>query len=174
MQTWNNRSQGITTQLSNNRKQTNNSLPKQKPATVRKSVNVHWTTNVFMTHEEGIVYQATVTQENGKLYTYIGVTNDFKSCHRNHKKSFKDAKYSTDTELSSFSWKLQSENINFNITLKIIDKGNIFNPVNKICNICTQEKYYLIPKPELGTLNERDELGTHCRHGKAFLLSNLK
>ena len=46
-------------------------------------------------HEDGVVYQATIKQENGKLDTYIGVTNDFKSRHRNHKKSFKDEKYST-------------------------------------------------------------------------------
>ena len=36
--------------------------------------------------EDGVVYQATIKQENGKIDTYIGVTNDFKSCHRNHKK----------------------------------------------------------------------------------------
>ena len=90
------------------------------------------------------------------------------------KKSLKNEKYSSETDLSSFSWKLKSENNNFNISWKIVDKGKIFSLVNKIGNICTMEKYYLIHNPELGTLNERDELGTHCRHGKDFLLSNLK
>ena len=125
-------------------------------------------------HDGGVVYQATIIQEDGKTDTYIGVTNEFKARYRNHKKSFKSAEYSTETELSSFVWKLESEKINFTISWKVIDRGKIFNPVTKICSICTKEKYYLIHKPELGTLNERDELGTHCRHGKAFLLSNLK
>ena len=125
-------------------------------------------------HTDGVVYQATITQEDGKTHTYLGVTNDFKSRHRNHKKSFKSEKYSTETELGSFVFKLESEKVNFTISWKVIDKGKIFSPVNKICSICTKEKYYLIHKPELGTLNEREELGTHCRHGKAFLLSNLK
>ena len=125
-------------------------------------------------HSDGVVYQATIKQEDGKTDTYLGVTNDFKWRHRNRKKSFKSAKYSTETELGSFVFKLESEKIRYTISWKVIDKGKIFSPVNKICSICTKEKYYLIHKPELGSLNEREELGTHCRHGKAFLLSNLK
>ena len=159
-------------QLLNNRKQKKQQPSNTKTCNCQKKSECPLDNKCL--HEDGVVYQATIKQENGKLDTYIGVTNDFKACHRNHKKSFKDEQYSTETELSSFSWKLKSENINFNISWKIIGKGKIFSPVNKICNICTMEKYYLIHKPELGTLNERDELGTHCRHGKAFLLSNLK
>ena len=125
-------------------------------------------------HDDGVVYQATVTQENGKIDTYVGSTKDFKERHRNHKKSFKLAAYKTETELSVFLWKLKSENIIYSLKWKVIDKGKIFNPVTKICSLCTKEKYHLIHQPELGTSNERDELGAHCRHGKGFLLSSLK
>ena len=77
-------------------------------------------------------------------------------------------------ELSVFLWKLKSDNITYGLKWKVIDKGKIFNPVTKICSLCTKEKFYLIHHPELGSLNERDELGSHCRHGKGFLLSSLK
>ena len=125
-------------------------------------------------HEQGVVYQATITQENCKIDTYIGSTKDFKERYGNHKKSFKNASYKTDTELSVFLWKLKSDNITYSLKWKIIDKGKEFNTVTKICSLCTKEKFYLIHHPELGSLNERDELGSHCRHGKGFLLSSLK
>ena len=64
-------------------------------------------------HEQGVVYQATITQENGKIDTYIGSTKDFKERYGNHKKSFKNASYKTDTELSVFLWKLKSDNITY-------------------------------------------------------------
>ena len=125
-------------------------------------------------HDCGVVYQATVTQENGTINTYIGATQDFKERYGNHKKSFKHVKYKTETELSTFLWKLKEDDIGYNLKWRVIDKGKLFNTVTKVCSLCTTEKYNLIHKPELGSLNERDELGTHCRHGRGLLLSNLK
>ena len=124
--------------------------------------------------DRGVVYQATVTQDDGKIDLYLGASHNFKERYGNHKKSFKNSAYKSETELSTFIWKLKSENISYNIKWRVIDRAKIFNPVTKTCNLCTLEKYYLIHKPELGTLNKRDELGTHCRHGKGLLLSSLK
>ena len=48
---------------------------------------------------KSVVYQADVTT-NGERKSYIGITaNEFKQRYRNHLKSFRNAKYSNDTEL---------------------------------------------------------------------------
>ena len=108
---------------------------------------------------KGVVYQATVTETlSKKSENYIGLTDTtFKDRHRNHKKSFKNAKYKTETELSVHLWKLQEQKIKYTIKWKIIDKGKSFNPVSKICQLSTKEKYYLIFKLKLYSLNENKE-----------------
>ena len=41
------------------------------------------------------------------------------------------------------------------------------------CNLCLWEKYLIICRPELATLNRRNELVSSCRHVRKYLLSNL-
>ena len=60
--------------------------------------------------------------------------------------------------------------VNFDIKWKKITSAKPFNPVTNICNLCTAEKYLIIFKPELGSLNQRDEIRNHCRHKKGLLL----
>ena len=61
-----------------------------------------------------VVYQADVTtKNNGERKSYIGITtNKFKQIYRNHLKSFRNAKYSNDTELSQHVWNLQRKRTN--------------------------------------------------------------
>ena len=47
----------------------------------------------------------------------------------------------------------------------------IYSNVNKKCNLCLWEKYFIICKPEMSTLNRRNEMTSTCRHSKKFLLS---
>ena len=47
-----------------------------------------------------------------------------------------------------------------------------FSPVTNVCNLCTKEKYSIIFKPELATLNSRNEINTNCRHKKLMLSDN--
>ena len=123
---------------------------------------------------KGVVYHATVTENlSQKTENYIGLTdNTFKERHRNHKKLFKNAKYKTETELSVHLWKLKQQKIEYTIKWKVIHRGKSFNPVSKICQLCTKEKYYLIFKPNLCSLNENKEFGAHCRHQKKLLHSS--
>ena len=60
--------------------------------------------------------------------------------------------------------------VNFNIKWKKLTVAKPFNPVTNICNLCTAEKYLIIFKPELGSLNKRDEIRNHCRHKTGLLL----
>ena len=75
-----------------------------------------------------------------------------------------------DTTLSTHIWKLKEKGSTFNIKWSILDRGQIFNPGTKTCQLCTKEKFYIIFKPEIATLNSRNELGAHCRHKKTTLL----
>ena len=55
---------------------------------------------------KGIVYQATVTTEQGSE-CFVGLTDtDFKSRFANHKQSFRNEAYSNQTELSKHVWQL--------------------------------------------------------------------
>ena len=106
--------------------------------------------------------------DTNNIDTFTGLTADpFKSRYNNHTKSFRHKKYINDSELAKHIWKLKDQDRSFTISWKIIDMGKPFNPATKICQLCTREKYYLIYRPELCTLNSYSELGSHCRHKKS-------
>ncbi|KAJ8041040.1 hypothetical protein HOLleu_15528 [Holothuria leucospilota] len=124
---------------------------------------------------ESIIYQATVSSDDGKPQTYIGLTEGtFKSRYNNHKSSFncKSKKYST--KLSEYIWDLKENNVNYSVSWKVIKKAKSFNPASNRCNLCNWEKFFIICKPHMASLNKRNELSTSCRHSKKFLLRNVK
>ena len=125
--------------------------------------------------QSSVIYQATVeTNDNKPSQTYIGLTeNSFKTRFTNHRNSFKDHKKKLSTELSKHVWKLKEANVNFQISWKILKHAASYNPVSERCNLCLWEKYFIICRPELATLNRRNELVSSCRHAKKYLLSNL-
>ena len=122
---------------------------------------------------KAIVYQATVTNNtNNNQETYIGMTStSFKLRYSNHILSFNNRKYETMTELSKHVHKVQQLTNNYNITWRILKKCNSYSNVTKKCQLCLQEKFFIICKPELGTLNRRTELMSACRHRKDFVLN---
>lgn len=124
---------------------------------------------------ESVVYKATVsTDDNKPNETYVGLTeNAFKTRFTNHKASFRNPSLQSSTELSKYIWELKMKNINFNISWKILKQTASYNPASNRCNLCTWEKYYIICKPELATLNKRNELVSTCRHSRKYLLQNL-
>ena len=132
---------------------------------------------------DNIIYQATVTPTpdpplgdppvsiQAETQTYIGLcSTKFKDRYANHNKSFKWEKYSTETVLSQYIWDLKKKNIDYQIAWKIIDRGQQFSPVSGVCSLCTSEKYYIIFKPEIASLNKREEIFGHCLHKKPKLL----
>ena len=120
---------------------------------------------------KSIVYQATVTTEDSKPdETYVGLTgNTFKTRFVNHKTSFNDPSKRMITELSKHVWNLKD--INFRIIWKILKQAIAYNPSSKRCNLCLWEKYFIICKPHLATLNKRNKLVSSCRHASKFLLN---
>ena len=106
--------------------------------------------------------------------TYIGLTeNSFKARFSNHKTSFKHKFKKNSTELSKYIWELKDDNVKCHVTWKIIKQAQAYSNATKRSNICLWEKYYILCKPSMGTLNKRNELVTACRHATKFLLKNF-
>jgi hypothetical protein len=122
-----------------------------------------------------IIYQATIKEteadQTTHTETYIGLcSTTFKVRHSNHKKSFTHTTYKHETELSNHIWTLKDKGSQFEVKWRILDRANTYSPINHICNLCTKEKFYLICKPHLCTLNTRNELKSYCRHKRRLFL----
>ena len=77
----------------------------------------------------------------------------------------------TTTTLSAHYWTELEAGREPKVSWKILEK-NIpsFNPVTGICQLCTREKFYIVLKSELGTLNQRQEIFGACKHKESKLL----
>ena len=124
--------------------------------------------------QSSVIYQATVTHRNSnKTESYIGLTeNEFKTRYRNHTASFRHAKHKNSTELSKHIWNLKDSNINHFISWRILSSNSPYSSSSKRCNLCLKEKFLIICRPELSTLNKRNELVSSCRHRNKTLLRN--
>ena len=109
-----------------------------------------------------IVYEATVTTNapNYTPKTYIGISEgSFKKRFANHKKSFNHVCYEKETELSKEVWKLKNEGEDPKITWKIKKKCGPFNVTSGKCNLCSNEKLFILELfDNTKLLNKRDEL----------------
>ena len=125
---------------------------------------------------KSIIYQASVsTSDNKPEQCYVGLTdNTFKTRYNNHTASFRQASKRSSTELSKYIWDLKEKNIEYSIKWNILKRASSYNTTSKRCNLCIWEKYFIICKPQLSTLNKRNELLSSCRHASRFLLSDLQ
>jgi hypothetical protein len=123
---------------------------------------------------ESVIYQALVTREdNGNVEKYVGLTaNTFKTRYSAHAHSFRTIGKRNETTLSQYIWSLKDENVQFSLKWKIISKARAYSPATNRCNLCLTEKYYIIHKPDMATINKRNELASSCRHKKKFKLNN--
>ena len=56
------------------------------------------------------------------------------------------------------------------MTWKLIDRGKPFSRISGVCQLCLKEKFYILYKPEMATLNTRNEIFNSCSHKKSKLL----
>ena len=107
--------------------------------------------------------------------SYVALTvNTFKDRYTKHKSSFNLKHKEFETELSKHIWKKKDQKLEYEVEWKIIDRAKTFSPVSKICQICTLERYYLITRPDLWTLNSSTEFGFHYKHKRFMLLSHFQ
>ena len=64
----------------------------------------------------GVVYQAEVKSEDGKVETYIGLSaTSFKDRYRNHTLTFRRKNPKNSNTLSKYVWGLQDANIGYEV-----------------------------------------------------------
>ena len=120
--------------------------------------------------KKNVIYQATVTQEDQTKNSYTGLcSTEFKKRLAVHKQTFKD-ETKQQTSLSKFTWNLKRKNKNYEITWKILDRGEPFSPISGRCELCLKEKFYILFRPESADINSRDEFFSACRHRISNLL----
>ena len=95
----------------------------------------------FLTNN--VLYKASITpnEENSKKNIYYGVSETvFKLRYANHKKTFNNIKYQTDTELSNEYCNIISANKTSNISWEILGTHKSYNQSSKRCLLCLNEK----------------------------------
>ena len=120
---------------------------------------------------KSVVYQAKVIAQS-KIESYIGMTEgEFKTRYRNHISSFSNADKKHATELSKYIWSLKEKNIPFTLNWYIVSRAKAYSNNSKRCGLCLKEKFFILYRPELSSLNKRGELISTCRHSAKFALN---
>ncbi len=99
----------------------------------------------------------------------------FKERYRNHIKSFNHKRYSNDTELSKYIWKLKDNKQDFDITWSVLKQSISYTGGSKRCNLCLEEKLCILKdKNKQNLLNKKSEIVSTCNHRKKHLINNLR
>ena len=104
-------------------------------------------------------------------------SNSFATRHRRHKTSFNNAGHKHETSLSSKLWELKEKGKKFDIEWKIIENSKAYKPGEKICKLCSDEKYLILFHSKIdhdGFLNNREEIYSKCRHRDRWKISKVK
>ena len=84
--------------------------------------------------------------------------------YANHKKSFNNIKYQTNTELSNKYWNIMSANKTTNVSWEILGTHKSYNQSTKRCLLCLNEKLAVALHKDDNMLNKRSEIISKCRH----------
>ena len=114
---------------------------------------------VYGNLKQSVVYQTSLSTNDGTpKQTYVGLTeNSFKTRFANHKASFSTPSKKHSTELSKHIWQLKSTETDFKVSWKILKQATSYNPASNRFILCLWEKYFILCRPDLGTLNKRNE-----------------
>ena len=120
---------------------------------------------------KNLVYKATV-KTNSSVKQYIGATEGtIKQGIYNHKLSFTNWNYSSNTSLSSYIQHLKDMNISPTITWEILKLAPAYNKTSRKCLLCLHEKLAIITYLLQNTLlNKKSEILSKCRHENKHLL----
>jgi hypothetical protein len=117
-----------------------------------------------------IVYKTEISTSDGEeTKEYIGMTaGTFKKRYANHKKSLNVPRYSAETELSKYAWKLKKSGKQYNIKWSILKRARTYMAGAAICNLCLEKKVCLLEADKNRILNKRSELFAKCCHRNSF------
>ena len=126
-----------------------------------------------------VAYKCVASSSINSDKLYLGTPEgEFKKRLCNHKKSFKNRGYASDTSLSKYIRGMKDKH-NEAPTLKwsIIKSVPAYSNSNisKKCALCLQKKFEIINyENQSELLNKRSEMFSKCRHANKFLLANYK
>ena len=116
---------------------------------------------------EDIIYRCGVTATGHPQKVYLGTAEGgFKHQYYNHKKSFRNRKYVTETSLSKHIWEMKDKhNISPNLMWCIVKIVPGYSDISKRCMLCLHEKYEILSySDQEELLNKRSELVSKCQH----------
>ena len=123
-----------------------------------------------------LLYEGTITSDlpNYGERIYKGISEPpFKNRFANHKKSFNNERYKTETCLSKEVWNIKSLGGTYNITWRPIKQLPGFNPSNRKCGLCRSEKLEILEHTGANLLNKRSEIVSTCRHRLKYMLTSI-
>ena len=123
--------------------------------------------------EDNIIYKAVVNTP--QKAEYVGcTTTSFKLRYGNHKKSFTHEEHQHNTTLSSYVWE-KNLNPTPDIQWSILKKCGKYQPGQRACQICTEEKFFIIKGlQKVRNINKKTDIGTKCNHRRKATLKFMK
>ena len=138
---------------------------------------IHWSTILsqcasvvsFSNHQ-----LSTKRSSNTRTITLLKRTseNDFKTNTETTLHHFVTKKHRKSSERSKHIWTLKDKNIDHFISWHIISSSSTYNGSSKRCNLCLEERFFTICRPDLSSLNKRIEIVPSCCHRNKALLRN--
>ena len=154
----------------------NKSILEQKEPLERGGCNCEDSSNCPLEGEcltENVFYEATLTStiQNYGEKIYFGITKPpFKDRFNNHTKSFRNRKYSKETELSKEIWRIKDRNADYEVRWRIKKLCSTYNSATKKCMLCLTEKKNILCYNGDNLLNKRSEIISTCRHRQKYSL----
>ena len=126
---------------------------------------------------KSLVYRADITDSSsGNTKSYFGqCMRTFKERYREHTTSFSTPQkeiVKKDKELAAHVWKLKEERRPFNISWHIQRRAYPYRNGERVCNLCSWEKFYILMADPNTTVNSRSELFFRCKSQRDCLLDN--
>ena len=116
-----------------------------------------------------------VARATRAILSPMGLAKNFKKRYGKHKKCLDDEFAEGHTCLTTHYWKEKNAGNNPVVTWKYLER-NVpdYNPVAKTCRLCLREKFNIVLRPSLASLNSRQEIFGHCRHMRFKLIKEEK
>ena len=122
-----------------------------------------------------ILYEATLSSNlsNYETKIYKGISEpSFKIRYGNHKSSFNNERYKSETTLAKEVWNIKEQGGTYGIKWKLIKQLPAFNPSTGKCALCLGEKIEILEHKDSNILNSKSEIISTCRHRRKFMLAS--
>ena len=120
-----------------------------------------------------MIYKAEVVSGKGKRHYYGQTDRTFKERFYGHTSDLRHPSKAKSTSLSTYVWKIRNEGEDPTISWSKVKNARSYNPGNKNCNMCLEEKTTIARDKTKEILNKRSELMYKCLHKQRYLLENI-